>query len=196
MERRELGIRLRVGDASLEDVAEERARISREAFDALGLEPEDIVRIIGQHSVLARAHLAGVEDDGLGLVRLDGGQRRTLRVSLGELVTVLPYAVAAARRLRVAVLGSARSVELSSYDLRSALRNRPITTGESLMIAPARRDFQANVSVLGLSLVDVVGSSSGAHAVLIRVIETDPPGVVRLADDTEIEFLPAGDVDE
>ena len=191
-----LGVRLHVADAKLEDVAEGRARISRESFDALQLSVDGLVKIVGQTSLLARSHLAGVEDDGLELVRLDGSQRRDLGVRLGDIVEVRRYEATPARRVRLIALGSARSLELSPYDIRAALGTRPIVVGETLTVAPTRRDFEANVSVLGLSLVGVVGSSSGAHAAIVRVLETFPSGVVCLTDDTVIELLPPGDVDE
>lgn len=193
---RKLDVRLHVGDAKLEDVAEGRARISRESFDALHLSVDDVVRLTGPRTLLARAHLAGVEDDGLELVRIDGSQRRALGVGLGDVVTVEVYHAAAAERVRLVALGSARALELSAYDVRAALGNRPIEAGETIIVAPARRDFEVNVSVLGLSLVDVVGSSSGAHAALLRVVETSPHGLVRLTADTIIDILPPGDVDE
>jgi len=189
------GIGLRVGDAQLEDIAEGRARISRDSFDALRLSPDELVRIVGQRPLLARAHLAGVEDDGLELVRLDGSQRRVLGVGLGDLVDVQPYEATPATRVRLVAIGSRRSLELSPYDIRAALGNRPIEAGETLAVSPARRDFKAEVSLLGINLVGVVGSSSGAHAALVRVVQTSPPGIVRLTDETVIDVLPPGDVD-
>ena len=193
---RKLDIRLHVGDAKLEDVAEGRARISRDSFDALLLSVDDVVRVVGARTLLARAHIAGVEDDGLQLVRLDGSQRRTLGVQLGGVVQVSRFEAMRAEHVRLVAIGSRRSLELSPYDIRAALGERPITTGETVIVAPARRDFEAHVSVLGINLVGLVGSSSGAHGATLRVVETSPQGLVHLTEDTIIDILPPGDIDE
>jgi transitional endoplasmic reticulum ATPase len=187
---------LHVGDARLEDIAEGRARISRQAFDALNLRRGNLVQIIGKHPILASALPAGIEDDELDLVRLDGTQRRKLLVDIGETVEVRRYDAKPAERIRCVTLGSSRALDISPYDIRSALVDQMVTTGESFSVSPARRDFQAQVSLLGVDLVGVVGSSAGAHAALIRVIETVPSGIVRITTETEIELLPVAEVDD
>ena len=186
-------IQLRVADASLPDIAEGRARISSDTFRALGLSPGSLVTIRGAQPILADAYPAGIEDDGLGLVRLDGTQRLRLRVSLGDQVEVSRYDAANAARVRCVALGSSRALELSPYDVRAALLNKTITRGDTFSVSPARRDFEARVSVLGLNLVDVVGSSAGAHAALLRIVDTVPSGAVRVVAETEIDVVRAGE---
>jgi hypothetical protein len=188
--------RLRVGDAELADIGEGRARISRQAFNALRLKQGSLVRIMGKHPILAAAHTAGAEDDELDLVRLDGTQRHRLQVQIGDTVEVRRYDARDAKRIRCVTLGSSRALEVSPYDVRSALANQTITVGDTISVSPARRDFQAQVSLLGLNVVEVVGSSTGAHAALIRVVETVPPGPVRVSEETEIELLPASQIDD
>ncbi|HJU89991.1 MAG TPA: hypothetical protein VJ672_11395 [Gemmatimonadaceae bacterium] len=196
MERSPPTVQLRVADASLADVAEGRARISREEFDALALTPGSLVRIRGEAPILADAYPAGAEDDGLGLIRLDGTQRHRLRVSLGDTVEVARYDAADAVKIRCRAIGSSRALDVSPYDVHAALLNHMVTRGDTFSISPSRRDFEARVSLLGLSVVDVVGSSAGAHAALVRVVETHPSGVVRVVSETEIEIAHAGESDD
>jgi transitional endoplasmic reticulum ATPase len=186
---------LRVADSGIGDVAEGRARISRDQFAALGLTAGALIRISAAEKILADAYPAGAEDDGLSLVRLDGTQRHRLQVRIGDMVDVRPYESANAKVVRCVALGSNRALDVSPYDVHSALVGQTVTRGDTFSISPARRDFEASVSLLGLSVVDVVGSSAGAHAALIRVAETTPPGAVRIVAETEIEILRGGDSD-
>jgi transitional endoplasmic reticulum ATPase len=186
-------IRLRVGDAKLEDVAEGRARISQDVFRILRLKPGDMVRITGAHNILATAYPADSEDDGLKLLRIDGSLRRKAGVDLGGTVEVRRHEERGAERVKILALGNSNTICVSPEDVRAALAEKPVIAGDELLVAPNRRDFQAEVSILGLSLVGVVGSSAGADATLLRVIETTPGGVVHVTDDTYIEFLLPGE---
>jgi transitional endoplasmic reticulum ATPase len=185
-------VRLRVGDARLEDVAEGRARLSRELFPALGLKRGDRVRVTGEHSILATALPADPEDDGLELVRLDGTQRRKVGVAVGGTVEVQRYDVRPASKVQLVAVGDSDRIELSPEDTRRALAEAPIIAGDTVGVTPRKREFYARVNVLGLSVADIEGASSECGSVLFHVVSTTPPGVVRVTEHTEIEFLPTG----
>ena len=196
MDAHEMGRRMRVADAKLEDVAEGRARLSSESFSALRLKRGDRVQISGAARILAAALPAGPEDDGLDLVRLDGTQRRKIGVRVGETVEVKRFDPKSAERVRLIAVGNNRALEMSPHEIRATLAEQSVVVGDTFSVAPERRDFQAEVSVLGLRLVEFTGSSAGPNAVLVRVVETSPPGVVRVTDETEIEITPADESDE
>jgi transitional endoplasmic reticulum ATPase len=187
----EESVRLRVGDAKLEDVAEGRARVSAYVFRTLQLKQGDLVQVAGKSRILAAALPTGPEDEGLDLIRLDGTQRVKLGVDVGETVEVRRYDARAAQRVRLVAIGSRRALEVSPPEIRATLAEKSVIVGDTFAVAPDRRDFQAEVSVLGLRLVEFTGSSAGPNAVLVRVVETSPPGVVRVTDETEIEITPA-----
>src|SRR5919202_272318 len=126
----EQSIRLRVADAQLEDVAEGRARLSRDVFDALRLKRGELVQIAGPQKVLASAFPAGPEDDGLNLVRLDGTIRRRLAVDIGEAVEVRRYDPRVAKRVRLVAIGDSRALgELTPEDVRATLAEQTIIVG-------------------------------------------------------------------
>jgi transitional endoplasmic reticulum ATPase len=186
-------VRLRVGDAKLEDVAEGRARLSPHIFRTLRLKQGDMVQVGGKKHILAAALPAGAEDEGLDLIRLDGTQRLKLGVHVGDTVEVQRYDARAAQRVRLVTLGNSRALEMAPHEIRATLAEKSVIVGDTFSVAPDRRDFQAEVSVLGLRLVEFTGSSAGPNAVLVRVVETSPPGVVRITDETEIEVIPAAE---
>jgi transitional endoplasmic reticulum ATPase len=189
-------VRLRVGDAKLEDVAEGRARLSADVFRTLHLKQGDMVQVAGKSRILAAALPTGPEDEGLDLIRLDGTQRVKLGVNVGEMVEVRRFDARAAQRVRLVALGSRRALEFAPHEIRATLAGKSVLVGDTFAVAPERRDFQAEVSVLGLRLVEFTGSSAGPNAVLVRVVETSPPGVVRVTDDTEIEIISADETGE
>jgi transitional endoplasmic reticulum ATPase len=185
-------VRLRVGDARLEDVAEGRARLSRELLPALGLKRGDRVRVTGAHSILATALPADPEDDGMALVRLDGTQRRKAGVSIGGTVEVQRHDVRPASKVQLVAVGDSDRIELSTEDLRRALAEAPIITGDTVGVTPRRREFYAQLNVLGLNLAEIEGASSECGSVLFHVVATTPAGVVQVTEHTEIELLPTG----
>jgi transitional endoplasmic reticulum ATPase len=195
MKGHEESVRLRVGDARLEDVAEGRARLGRKAFAALPLKQGDVVRIAGESSILATALPAAPEDDGLDLVRLDGTQRRRLGVKVGDTVEVRHYDVKPASRIRIVTVGDGGRLELSPDDIRGVLVKQPLMAGDTIAATPRQREFYARVSVLGLNLAEVEGASSECGSVILRVVSTTPSGIVRVTENTEIERVPAGGED-
>jgi transitional endoplasmic reticulum ATPase len=184
-------VRLRVGDARLEDVAEGRARLSRELFPALGLKRGDRIRVTGAHSILATVLPAGPEDDGLELIRLDGTQRRKVGIPVGGTVEVQRHDVRPASKVQLVALGDSDRIELSTEDLRRALAEAPIIAGDTIGVAPRKREFYARVNVLGLNLAEIEGASSECGSVLFHVVSTTPAGVVQVTEHTEIELFPA-----
>jgi transitional endoplasmic reticulum ATPase len=185
-------VRLRVGDARLEDVAEGRARLSRELFPALGLKKGDRIRVTGAHSILATAFPADPEDDGLELIRLDGTQRRKTGVPIGGTVEVQRHDVRPASKVQLVAVGDSDRIELSTEDVRRALAEAPIITGDTVGVTPRRREFYAQLNVLGLNLAEIEGASSECGSVLFHVVSTTPAGVVQVTEHTEIELLPTG----
>jgi transitional endoplasmic reticulum ATPase len=185
-------LRAQVGAAGFDDVGEPRARLSRTTFAALGLEEGEPVRLsAGHESALLRAYPAGPEDDGLDLVRLDDAQRRRLGVGVGETVQVERYEGRTATRIRLVALGDLPRVDIELDEVRRALAERPVTVGDTILVSPGRRVFDAQLNLLGLTLGGITGSLASTDDVLLRVADTLPSGVVRVSDATQIEIVHA-----
>lgn len=191
----ETSVQLQVADARLEDVGESRARVSSDVLASLGGAEGDPIVLTGSSVLAARVAASGPEDDGLRIVRLDGGQRRRLGVELGDMVDACLRELPVAGRLRVALLGSAGDHALSSDHVHESLDGHAVTTGDTVAITPDRRRFEAEVNVLGLSIAGISGSSTDTDGALARVVATEPAGPVRVDEHTRIDIDHAADGD-
>lgn len=188
-------VRLIVGDHRLQDIGEAVARLSDKGIAALALKSGDRVEVTGRtvtSKLVALALPAGPEDDGLDLIRLGGTQRRQLGVQLGERVEVRRHAPTHAQHIRLIAIGDLHSVDLSTEEIRRALGDGQVAVGDTLTVTPNGRVFDARVSLLGIELASIAGSSSDTRAVVLRVVATRPEGVVAVTPATEIEVVQAG----
>jgi transitional endoplasmic reticulum ATPase len=188
-------LRLTVGDAKLDDVGEGRARISPHLMDALDLGEGELLRVHGEHPILVSALPSTPDDEGLDLLRLDATQRRKAGVEIGDVVEAERHEVPPATQVRLVLVGHSGEYEPAPDDLRAELAAQPIVTGDTLSVAPKENTFDAHVNVLGLTVAEVVGSSTDCGALLARVVETAPSGVVQVTEDTEI-LLETGGTEE
>jgi hypothetical protein len=155
----------------------------------MGLEKGSPVRLVaGGKAVLLHAEPAGLEDDGLSVVRIDGTQRRRLGVEVGDTATLERYDGRTAMRVRLVALGQLADADLPVDEIRRALAERPVIVGDTVRVTPTRKTFDAQVSLLGLTLAGVSGAVNDANGVLLRVSETTPAGVVTVDDATAIEI--------
>jgi hypothetical protein len=195
MARSEATLQLQVADARLQDVGENRACVSSDVLAAIGGAEGDPIVLTGKSVLSARVAASGPEDEGLGLVRLDGGQRHRLGVALGDMINVCLRELPRAARVRLVLLGSAGDHALSSAHLHESLDGHAVTGGDTVAITPDRRRFEAEVSVLGLSVAGIAGSSTDTDGALARVVATEPAGPVRIDEHTTIEIDHAANAD-
>ena len=81
-------VRLQVAGAQNPDVGKGAARISQDALDELGLGQGGIIEILGKRTTAAVALPPYPQDEGLGIIRLDGLQRMNVQVGLGDHVEI------------------------------------------------------------------------------------------------------------
>ena len=155
-------------------------------MEALDLDEGEMLRVLGPHPILVTAAASEQDDDGLDIVRLDAVQRRRAGVTIGDIVEAERHDVPVAHRVRVMLLGNGPADELTAEDLRGELSAQPVLVGDCVTVAPKRSRFDARVNVLGLTVAEVEGSFTECGAVLARIVETEPPGVVQVADTSEI----------
>jgi Fe2+ transport system protein FeoA len=180
---------VRVAAGGREEVGEPLARVSRTLLETMGLKDGAPVRLVaGGKAVLLRAQPAGLEDDGLSVVRIDGTQRRRLGVEVGDTAILERYDGRTAMRVRLVALGQLADADLPVDEIRRALAERPVIVGDTVRVTPTRKTFDAQVSLLGLTLAGVSGAVHDAEGVMLRVSETTPGGVVTVDEATAIEI--------
>ena len=155
-------------------------------MEALDLGAGEMLRILGPHPILAAATPSERDDEGLDILRLDAAQRRRAGVSIGDVVEAERHDVPIARSLRIVIVGHGAPDDLTADDLRSELSAQPVMVGDTIAVAPRRTRFDAQVNVLGLTVAEVQGTSTECGAVLARIVETEPPGIVQVAAGTGI----------
>lgn len=163
MEEKEL--KLKVAEAYHNDVGRGMVRLSADSLRELGLSSGDVVEIAGKKSTAAIVWLAHPQDEGLGLIRMDGLVRQNSNTTLGDKVTIRKAEVSDAKKVTIAPITEIRfSGDFVRY-VKQRFEGRPLTIGDNIV-----------VGVLGQAITFVVSS-------------TDPKKIVRLTNLTRLDIL-------
>ena len=159
-------VQLRVGDAKQRDVARGIARIDQRAMEKLQVSAGDVIEIIGKRRTSAIAWPAYSEDQGRGIIRIDGFTRKNAGVSINEYVIV-----------RRAEVKDAISIVLAPIDMR-------LNVDEDFTNFVKNRLMERTFVEGDTTLVMMLG-----HPVQFTVMKTRPRGIVRLTYDTNLQIL-------
>jgi len=159
-------VQLKVGDAKQRDVARGIARIDQRTMEKLQVSAGDVIEIIGKRRTSAIAWPAYSEDQGRGIIRIDGFTRKNAGVSINEYVTV-----------RRAEVRDASSIVLAPIDMR-------LNVDEDFTNFVKNRLMERTFVEGDTTLVMMLG-----HPVQFTVMKTRPHGVVRLTYDTKLQIL-------
>ena len=160
-------VQLKVAEAKQQrDVGRSIARIDSETMKTLGVTVGDVVAITGKKETAAKAWPSYPEDQGQGLVRIDGFIRKNSGASINELVQI--HKVDAEY---------ATSVKLAPVDIRISVDNDFIRfVKDRLIDRPATRGDTLLIMMLG-------------HSVPFLVVNTRPNGIVKISPSTEITIM-------
>mgnify|MGYP001774193272 CR=1 FL=1 len=81
-------IQLKVAEAKHRDVGKRRARIDPRSMHRFGIEPGEVIEIVGKRSTAVTAWPADDEEQEADIVRIDGQTRKNAGVGLNDLLTV------------------------------------------------------------------------------------------------------------
>lgn len=187
------GVRLQVASARPEDVGRGIARLDQNALQELGVREGEIIEVVGKRSTAAIALPPYAEDKGLRLIRLDGFERANADVGIGDQVMVRRAEVKPARRIQLAP--AQRNLRISGPGelLRRTFFQRPLAAGDIVSTSTYRRTAMSPES--GLFPEDIFRMffeqpAFGLQEIRLRVVSTQPRGIVQVVDETEIELLP------
>ncbi len=160
-------VQLKVSEAKQQrDVGRSIARMDSETMKKLGVTVGDVIQIEGKKPTAAKAWPAYPEDQGLGLIRIDGFIRKNCSISINEYVSV-----------RKAEAEYATSVKLAPVDIRISVDNDFIRfVKDRLIDRPATRGDTLLIMMLG-------------HSVPFMVVNTRPGGIVKISPTTEISIM-------
>jgi transitional endoplasmic reticulum ATPase len=160
-------VQLKVAEAKQQrDVGRSIARMDSETMKELGITVGDIVEITGKKSTAAKAWPAYPEDQGLGIIRIDGFIRKNCNTSINDFVNV-----------KKAQAEYANAVKLAPVDIRISVDNDFVRfVKDRLIDRPATRGDTLLIMMLG-------------HSVPFMVVNTRPNGIVKISPTTEITIM-------
>jgi len=159
-------IQLRVAEAKQRDVGRNKARLDNKSMEALGVSAGDVIEVAGKRTTAAVAWPAYPEDQGQGMIRIDGLTRKNVGVAINEYVSVKRADVKAAQSVMLAPVDMKLTVD---NDFINFVKNRlieiPLVEGDTL-------------------LVTMLGTAIPFIAVRVR-----PHGIVKIVTDTQVQVL-------
>ena len=146
-----------------------RARIDGDTRKTLNIDVGEIIEIIGKKRTAAKVFRAAHEDEGKGIIRIDGMIRGNAGVSIGEKVAVKKADANSAKKVIVAPkIPHGKRVRFGQGVeglFKKGLLNRAVVKGDEIIIP--------NIALMGGFLPFVVAS-------------TTPNGIVQIGDFTEL----------
>ncbi|UPM43004.1 CDC48 family AAA ATPase [Halocatena salina] len=147
------------------------AAIDREAMSELDLENGDYIVIsAGDGRAVARVWPGYPEDQGQGIIRIDGRLRQEIGVGIDDSVTVEKADVKPAKSITVALPQTLRIQGDVGSLIRDQLSGHAVTTGQTVPIS------------FGLGPL----SSMSGQSIPLKIADTSPSGTVVITDSTEM----------
>ena len=184
-------IKLRVAEALKRDVGRGIVRFDRKYQKQLGVEPGDIVELIGERTTAAIVANPHPDDRGLDIIRMDGYIRRNAGVSIGDYVTVSKAEVQEAKKVVLAPAQKGVFIQIPGDMVKQNLLGRPVLKGD-LIVASSRSEGGyyggSPFDELLRGLFETMPLGFGELKFV--VVNTVPRGIVQITYNTEVEVLP------
>ena len=164
-------MRITVKPLKQKDAGRGLAAIDRAAMSEMDLENGDYVVIEGDGRAVARVWPGYPEDQGKGVVRIDGQLRQETGAGIDDSVAVEKADVKPATSVTVALPQNLRVRGNVGPMIRSNLSGQAVTEGQTVPVS------------FGLGPL----SSMSGQKIPLKVASTDPQGTVVVTDSTEVE---------
>ena len=186
-------IRLKVGELTArEEAGRGIVRLDTSAMRKLGIKEGDVVEIEGKKKTAAIAVRAYPADVGLNLIRMDGITRRNCGAGVGEYVKVRKAEVKEARKVVLAPAEKGLIIHISPNLVKQNIYMRPVVKGDIIIPSPVFRKRKSTGSfieeIFGMDFEDIFFTPFPGETRFV-VVNTEPKGIVRIGDITELEIL-------
>ncbi len=186
-------VRLKVGELTArEEAGRGIVRIDSKILQELGIKEGDVVEIEGKRRTAAIAVRAYPADVGLGLIRMDGITRRNCGAGVGDWVKVRKADVREAKKVVIAPAEKGVVVKTSPHLIKQNLYMRPVVKGDIIVPSPIVRRTSGSEffrEFFGLDFEELFFTPLSLETKFI-VTNTDPSGIVRITENTQLEVLP------
>ncbi|WP_297500809.1 CDC48 family AAA ATPase, partial [Thermococcus sp.] len=182
-------IKLRVAEALKRDVGRGIVRFDKKYQKQLGVDPGDIVTLIGERTTAAIVANPHPDDRGLDIIRMDGYTRRNAGVSIGDYVILKKAEVHEAKKVVLAPAQKGVFIQIPGEVVKGNLLGRPVVKGD-LLVASSRSEayYSSPFDELFRGLFEAMPFGFGELKFV--VVNTIPKGIVQITYNTEVEVLP------
>ena len=183
-------LELQVANANERDVGKGTVRVSRQAFETLGISQGDIIELTGERSTAAIALPPYGQDEGLPIIRLDGLIRSNAKVSIGDHIEIRAADTKPAKKVVVAPAQENLRIRGSGQALRDTLGGRPLVAGDVISTSVYRQtpDMDNRQFPEDIFRRFFQQRAFGLREIRLVVTSTAPSGIVRVGPNTEIEL--------
>jgi transitional endoplasmic reticulum ATPase len=187
-------VRLRVGELTArEEAGRGMVRIDSKTMRDLGIKEGDIVEIEGSKKTAAIAIRAYPADVGLKIIRMDGITRRNAGSAVGEYVKIRKADVKTALRVTLAPAQKGMIIHISPNLIKQNLFMRPVMKGDIIVPSPVVRRKRGGTifeEIFGVDIDFDFFFTPFPEETRFLVTNTEPSGVVKIEEETELEILP------
>ncbi len=186
--------RLKVGELTArEEAGRGIVRIDSTNMGKADVKEGDVVEIEGKRKAAATAVRSYPADVGLNIIRMDGITRRNAGSGVGEFVKVKKADIKEAKRVVIAPAERGMIVHISPNLLKQNLYMRPVVKGDVIIPSPLVRRRSRGGSIFdeffGIDFEDFFFNPFPGETRFF-VTNTEPLGIVKITDVTELEILP------
>ena len=186
--------KLKVGELTArEEAGRGIVRIDSNNMNKLNIKEGDVVEIEGNRKTAAIAVRAYPADVGLNIVRMDGITRRNSGSGVGEFVKVRKTEVKEAKRVTIAPAEKGMIIHISPNLIKQNIYMRPVAKGDILIPSPVVRRRARGGSIFeeffGVDFEDMMFTPFPGETRFV-VTNTDPSGILKITDITDLEILP------
>jgi len=190
-------IRLKVGELTArEEAGRGIVRIDSNTMSKLGIKEGDVLEIEGVKKTAAIAVRAYPADVGLNIVRMDGITRRNANSGVGEFVKIRKADVKEAKSVSIAPAERGIIIHISPDLIKQNIYMRPVMKGDIIVPSPVVRkrsygsdNFLKDFFGVDFDFEDILFTPFPGETRFV-VTNTNPAGIVRIGDVTELEIIP------
>lgn len=139
-------IQLRVAEAKHRDVGKRRARIDPHYMEHIGIQPGEVVELVGKRATAVTAWPADEEEKETDIIRIDGQTRKNASVGLNDLLNLKKIDCKQAKTVTLMPLGDTSiTVDKEFCDfVKNRLKGFPVNEGDeiSVVILGNQMDFK------------------------------------------------------
>jgi len=190
---------LKVGElTSRDEFGRGIIRVDTKTMQKLGIKEGSLVELQGQRKTGALAVRSYPADVGLNLVRMDGITRRNAGIGVGESVKISKAKIIEAKKVLLAPVQKGTVLQINPELLKKNLYMRPVHKKDIITPFPVVRQRRGSPfeDLFGMNIEDIFFTPIPGETKLI-VVNTNPDGIVRIGDTTQLEVSPeAVDLEE